>query len=357
MTRHKKEPYECPRCGYTTSKKPYANRHLYHLKKPCPSTKNDIELTDPIKQCILNNRVYHIPKKEDPQKIMQQTINYNNTMNNYISNMDTIEKITKLLKHQNVHLIGFNDHVRDTLEDHVEMLRQGDDIHLTKTDILDLVDVISKAKTSGKAMDTFNMIYDSNIKKLKLFDDEGEWSEHILQKGVQNIIRVIQEYYLERYECYLIRKIRSVTLRERQHMEELLHEYYKFIAIFEIEPVVKHKRDRDILYDFGTPEAASYPRDRVDIVEEFMKKYRKICDTISHREAISVRKHVVDIIKVNTKRNIDELDKKVVSLFNMDEDFKQTIMKKGIEESASDDGWNFTSDDDETYILAENLVK
>ena len=60
ITRTCKIPYCCIRCGYTTSQKPDIKKHLYDLKKPCPAIVNKIELTDEIKQDIIDNRVHHL---------------------------------------------------------------------------------------------------------------------------------------------------------------------------------------------------------------------------------------------------------------------------------------------------------
>lgn len=56
------KPYSCARCNYVTSNKTDMYKHLYTLKKICPATENDIELTDEIKQYILNNRIFKVPK-------------------------------------------------------------------------------------------------------------------------------------------------------------------------------------------------------------------------------------------------------------------------------------------------------
>ncbi len=56
-------PYECIRCGYTTIQKARMRHHLYSKKNICPCLKNDIELTNEIKDKILINRKYVIPKK------------------------------------------------------------------------------------------------------------------------------------------------------------------------------------------------------------------------------------------------------------------------------------------------------
>ncbi len=55
--------YCCTRCDYKTNHRTKMYNHLYKRKKVCPGTQNDIILTDFIKEKILLNRVYIIPKK------------------------------------------------------------------------------------------------------------------------------------------------------------------------------------------------------------------------------------------------------------------------------------------------------
>lgn len=60
----KKPKYECIRCGYQTESKSHMQKHLLQKISPCPKLKNDIELTDDIKEFILKNRIYKITKQE-----------------------------------------------------------------------------------------------------------------------------------------------------------------------------------------------------------------------------------------------------------------------------------------------------
>jgi hypothetical protein len=55
--------YTCIRCDYKTRKKNDMRKHLYNLKIECPAINNNIELTNEIKECILKNRIYKIPKE------------------------------------------------------------------------------------------------------------------------------------------------------------------------------------------------------------------------------------------------------------------------------------------------------
>lgn len=70
--RFAQEPYTCCRCNYKTPIKARMVRHLNTLKTICPGTCNNIELTKEIKDCIVENRVYKIPKtnvKKIPSEI------------------------------------------------------------------------------------------------------------------------------------------------------------------------------------------------------------------------------------------------------------------------------------------------
>lgn len=55
-----KSKYECICCDYATHMKGDMRRHLYK-SIPCPKIKNDIDLTDDIREYILKNRIYRIP--------------------------------------------------------------------------------------------------------------------------------------------------------------------------------------------------------------------------------------------------------------------------------------------------------
>jgi hypothetical protein len=66
--------YTCCRCGYHTKDKNNMRNHLYKRQKTCPATVDDIELTDEIKNYILENRVYKKPKVEKVEKIPKSII-------------------------------------------------------------------------------------------------------------------------------------------------------------------------------------------------------------------------------------------------------------------------------------------
>ena len=68
----KKPNYTCIRCEYETKYKTNMHKHLFYKNISCPQTRNLIELTDEIKQHILDNRIYIIPKAL-PKKYTKKT--------------------------------------------------------------------------------------------------------------------------------------------------------------------------------------------------------------------------------------------------------------------------------------------
>ena len=65
-------PYKCPRCGYSTAKKSNINNHFYQKIKICPASINELDLTDEIKECVLNNRTYNIEKNKLTNQVSKQ---------------------------------------------------------------------------------------------------------------------------------------------------------------------------------------------------------------------------------------------------------------------------------------------
>lgn len=314
----KKEPYTCNRCGYITSRKENMSRHLYELKKTCPAIKNVIELTDEIKQHILDNRIYHIP--EEPKNIINNIIQNNNTINNFIANMDPIEKINKYITFKNIDLADYGDTIENNLRDKVNLLEnKRNNITIDSNGLLEIVDQVSSLASHN--IEDFNVLYDEKYNKLKLYE-YGSWNESIIISGIKTFLSKIQEFYLDNYEFYLIRKIEvnDVNCRNKSKSRELLIEYYKFIGCFDIEPESSKRTDPEILYDEDSDDEST------DISDKYNSLYIKTRDDTKKSYINNIKKQVIDIIKKNSQRNVNELNKKVTSLFHMEEEFKNKLL-------------------------------
>ena len=332
----KKIPYECPCCGYSTPRKGNMRTHLYMSKVPCPQTKNILTLTDEIKEHILQNRIYIIQKTtekvQDPQKTINQTINNYNCMQNFIANMDVLEKLTKYTEHNKIEIVDFEDKIGETYMLTSKKLDEDKfkyGYQLKTENFMEIVDNISS--TLDNKIEYFNIVYDGKINKLKLYE-RGTWKHFLIEQGVKQILNITKDYFLDSYECFLMRKIKKhqISVFDVQKSKELLIEYYKFIACFEIDPFCKDHYDSEILghddsegkQDSGLETEYTYTYN-----EEFYPYYIKALDKLTQSQSMKIKKEVVDIVKRNTTQNINELNKKVLSLIQMDEEFKKNFMK------------------------------
>lgn len=314
----KNKPYTCPRCAYVTSLKSDMFKHLYKLKKVCPGQDSNIELTQEIKECVLSNRIY-IPKKgNNPSTIIN---NYNN-ITNFIAGLDMVDKLSKYMKHKNIDLICFEQSIEDKYSKTVKRLESDSwkyGFELKRDDLLDIIDQISKVELTVDSVKTFedlNIYYDKNADKLNIYD--GEWEEMLTNKGVKKILEIIQSCYWDTYECYLLKKwFLESNAFNKQKNKELLLEYYKFIGCFDVEPFIKHKDNEDII---GSGE------NDFSICDYMYPLYLKTRDNVRKSEINEVKKSVLDIIRKNSDRNTNELNKRIFELFNMDKEFKEHFM-------------------------------
>jgi hypothetical protein len=327
-----KTPYICVCCGYEAYHKPAMRKHLYDKIKPCPKILNDIDLTDDIKDYILANHVYRLPPPTlQPTITINQNINNNNTINNLIANIDSVEKLSKFMNHQKIELLSCDDTITNKFSNTVQQLENGVDdenLILDKHNLLEVIDQVSSLV--DESFENLNIIYDQKFNKLKLYED-GEWNQFILISGIRTLLMKTQEVYFNPYECYLIRKIEYSNIGpfNKQVFREKLTDYYKFIASFDIAPYVKNKNDTEIKFNFMDEKHNAFLNhtdENREMPIRYMSMYCKIKDDLKQSHLNKIKKDVIDIVKKNSQKNIDELNKKVFALFNMDDEFKNSIL-------------------------------
>lgn len=323
IMRTKNKPYCCPRCGYKTQKKCDIARHFFNKKKLCPGQELELELSDDIKDIVLKNRVYQ-PPKQDTSSVVTNINTYMQNftnINTFIANIDTIDKLIKYTDYNKIELLTLDQSVEEKFIAKTRRLENDGykfGFELKRDDLLDIVDQVSNAYKFQTFQD-LNIYYDSKVNKLKIFD--GEWEEMLTNKGVKKIIETIQNNYWDEYECYLLRKVycKDGDLFRSQKCKELVEEYYKFIGSFDIEPYSKGKSD-DTITSNGSNDYS--------ISEEWYSRYVRIRDNIKKSEINEMKRNVLDIIRKNSARNVEELNKKVFELFSTDEAFKDVLICK-----------------------------
>jgi len=320
-----KDNYCCPRCRYNTKLKANMYRHLYTLKKKCPTINNDIELTDDIKIYIIENRIYNIPIQHTPQQIINNQIYNYNQFNNLISNMDNMDKVNKFIKIKNIELVDFEDTLDENYHTKVYKLKNNKykDYQLKFQNMMETIDEI----TTVSEISHLNILYDDILNKIKIFC-EGEWKNLLLEIGINDIIKKIQSYYLDAYECYIIRKINNESSNSRysNELEDSLYEYYKFLAWFDILPYVYEKNDNKIIYNNDNNRYHEYCN-KYNLSDNYYDKYKIILLKINKSEQNKVKRGIENIIRKNTKSFFLDLNKKLLDSFNNDSEFKNEFIK------------------------------
>ena len=328
-----KVPYTCCRCGYTTDKKTNMHKHLFQKKKTCPGMVNDIELTEHIKNKILDNHIYKLPEKPAAPQIINNIQNNNKILYNNFAKQDVFNLLTKYHDYKGTNIMDFGTMVEDMFED------KGDKIDMTpantgglkyqmnRNDFINILDSLTKSKS----IDQINILYTKQLAQISILDGDN-WEHYMMEQGLARIVELVQRFYLDKYEFYLIRNAyHSNNAREKQHIHELLSDYYTFISCFDphVKPYVIDKKNSEILYNttddnFYRDEHKS--SDAVySIQDEYTTFYKKKCESIKKAEKDKTKKVILTRLKTNIESNIKNVHSQLVSMFNMDEDFKQHI--------------------------------
>jgi hypothetical protein len=126
---------------------------------------------------------------------------------------------------------------------------------------------------------------------------------------VKEIIKTIQDAYLDTYEEYLLEQYVSSSLYHKQCIREALIEYYEFLECFGSTPILVTGTD-DLVIDSREGDIG--------------KLYKSVNVSASKRNEI--KKLVYNVIKTNCNANVIELNKQMMELIKMDEDFKNKIL-------------------------------
>ena len=322
--------YKCPRCGYTTNQKNMMRRHLYLLKKPCAGSVNVVTLTDEIKEHILENREWHPPPQEQQQNLaaptIQQTINNYNTMNTLVTRVDDLTKLIAYAQYNNTTIVNFSDEVEETYEKRRICMDglKSKNIFLDQSVFYDAIDDV----TSIKDLAQLNILYEDVAQKLRIYDD-NEWRTVLFDKGITEIIERIKEHYLDVYERYLIRLYYddSTSAAKKAYIREHVQEYYKFIACYDLMPFVYDKTDHEICFN----EQNDSENERWTMNEYWYPMFKDVKTKLQVTYVKGIKKDVANIVKRNAKANVVELNRKVIELIQMDEDFKKDVLANVID--------------------------
>jgi hypothetical protein len=330
---YKKQPqYECARCVFCSDDRTNMRRHLYK-KKLCPATRNDIDLTEEIKQYILTNRIYRSVKTKPlkEKNVINQYINNYNVLNNFVGGMDTLEKLMGYVQHKNLTIKPLDYQVELKFAKEKEQLSKGiGHYNFTQKDMFDMIDDLTTIDEN--CVEDYNVHLDQS--KLVVYEG-GDWKEMYKTHGLQYFIRIIKENYWDTYEVYLIRKIRDMDLNfsERIRFKYYLQEYYTFLACTDNDPYVKDRPDNQVIYNADDDRYWDEPSyvdiDSHKIADEYMRLYTQWKTELRDKDRDKLQRELSDLLRNNSKKNIQDLNKLVMSLINVDATYKEKLMTAG----------------------------
>lgn len=163
-------------------------------------------------------------------------------------------------------------------------------------------------------MADINLIFDKKLNRLNMYRSD-KWDDFLIDVGVQELIRIVKSTYLDICEAYLIKKMTlpAYNAFDKNNYRLLINEYYQFIAFFDLPPTVYQKTDDEIIGD-----------NEYSLEDTYMVTYNEIKNKTNKVDRRSMKVKVADIIKRNTLHNIDELNKNIISMIRMDENFYKT---------------------------------
>jgi hypothetical protein len=351
-----KQNYECPRCGIYSERKSVIRDHLTKRKKTCPATKENIDLTPEIIEYILVNRIYK--KAPDPVTTlansspmalalvgnqsanninnMNQLINQYNHTHNFVINIDPLTKINELQKYLGKETLDFDSHVEDTYDDMSNKLRTNDirhgNVQFDESNFINMVNTISKSKMQD--LEDMCVFFHTEDKQLFISRGEGTWEDKSVDEGLDIIVRTLADYYLDHYEKYLIRKLESVSggklRQEHAGLLDSLKDYYRFICAFRVQSCTVGKNDTQILYNDEDPEynedIPPHELDKHILVDKYGKLYSDIANATTKSQIKMLRKKVLEGVNTMTKKNMRELNRRVMDIISMDEGFQKNLL-------------------------------
>jgi hypothetical protein len=332
-TRHKQPPYTCPRCGYETRRKDHMQRHLWPKIRLCATNIADVALTEDIKRKIVNERIYKPPPPPPPQT-PAQVINQYNTFNAYIGSLEPLYKLQHLLDYKKIESVDFESRVEATYSKNVKRLENDSFKHgvfmLKPDDFLQIINTLTECIRGSKKelfLEDLNVIYNPKTKRVKVLTND-RWNDMLLETGIKYLIETIASYYLEAYECYLIKKIAQGEARQQMECRRSLEDYYKFIACFDVDPWIRDKTDNEVLGRDDDSEPEDHDVDAYSIVDAHCALYERIKNEITCAYKKEVMRRVVDIVKSNSTTSTQEVDREVMGLIEMDEGFKIRMLNR-----------------------------
>jgi len=292
-------------------------RH-FERKRIC-ADRNNVALTDEMRDRVLENYEYHIPK----ETTMQQNTNNFNMMLGILNSTETVDKLKLINDHQKKSIIDIEDDLEKRYEYLVKRLENNDMTYgylLKMDDLFNIVNTCTLREQGDP--EHFNVFFDKVINRLKLLRGRN-WETYIEDYGIKLLISLIKSYYLDTYEIYLIKNLHSTSSAKvnRWQLKDHLIIYYKFLATFDLEPHIANLDDDEVM-------GYQLVGDRQDFLSStYQKLYNDEKKDLKESGIKVTKKKIINIVRDNSVQNSKNLDKTIIDLLKIDESFRKELLK------------------------------
>lgn len=269
-----------------------------------------------------------------PTLTINQIINNNHTINNYISNLDTMTKLKELTSYHNTAPVDYETKVEGLYENNYNRFKTNDYMGLVSYDQTHFMDMIRDITYSKKrSCEDMCIIYNKDDARIYMSEGNGRWEDYQKDQGMTYLVETITSYCLDAYEVYLIRKLEneSTIHTDRALALSSIEEYYRFIATFNAKPFVHKKADPQIMFNSDDSDYESDVDDRDiashRIVDKYNGLYKRTKDSLTDAHRKVTIKSVLDVINRTTKNNIRELNNHIMTIIKVDETFKKLMIE------------------------------
>jgi hypothetical protein len=250
-------------------------------------------------------------------------------INNFIANADSLKKLNSVLGYQNKQLIGFGDQIEKDNVNRLKKLEQGKCNFKYEPD--DFTDMIDKSTKMNNSVEQLNLLFMDKLDRIALYHDD-EWQEFRSEKGLQQMVRIHQTYFLEAYEIFILKRLYQddhLDALTRNKYREQLKNYYWYLIAFDLKPFAYQKENIEIV-DSGPYHGLD---DKNYIEQHAMMVYNEAKKEFKKSEINRYRKKITELIRKNNQSNMKQLNDMVSSIINMDEQFKQQFLSNTTDEN------------------------
>jgi hypothetical protein len=299
------------------------NLHLYKKKKVCPTIVNNIELTDEIKKYILKNQAYKIPEVTPEVKEVKPEVKEVKPEVKEVKPEITPEVKAEVKPEVKEVTPEITPEVKPEVKPKVKEVKPEvkskvkevkPEVKEVTPEIKEVTPEVKEVKTEVKPKIKTEVKEVKTEVKTEVVEINYDELYMQLMMLLKLALKSLKNTVFDPYEMYLIH------FMENENFDQKIRDYYKFIATFGLNPIVKNKSDNFIQYYrfYRDKEHLDLAEKTFNLSEKYMNLYTSEKSKLIHIERQLLTKKVMEIIFI--KKEIENYEQ-IGKLFNMDEEF------------------------------------